>query len=454
MFRKILIANRGEIACRLADQARALGVRTVAVHSEADRDARHVKHADEAISLGGQSPKDSYLRADLVLAAAKATGAEAIHPGYGFLSEKASFAEACAQAGLVFIGPSPDSIRRMGDKAEARRTVMAAGVPVVPGTDGVVGDESIARSEAARIGYPVLVKASAGGGGIGMQVARNEAELEKALRTCADRAKAAFGDEGVYLEKYFENPRHIEVQVLGDGHGKVVHLFERECSIQRRHQKVLEEAGSPLFLGGLNAELASRMYEAAVKAAAAVSYKNAGTIEMLAADGGFYFIEMNTRLQVEHTVTEKTTGIDLIGWQLRLASGEPLSLNQAEIKRTGHAIELRLYAEDPAKGYAPSPGTITACALELENTRLDTGYDAGGTVTPFYDPLVAKLVVWDEDRPQCTARTLAALDRLQLAGVKPNSQPMAFNTELLRRILQHPEFAAGRLDTKFLERLK
>jgi acetyl-CoA carboxylase biotin carboxylase subunit len=454
MFRKILIANRGEIACRLADACRALGVRTVAVYSDADKDARHVRHADEAVALGGLSPKDSYLRADLVIAAAQQTGAEAIHPGYGFLSEKASFARACAEAGIVFIGPSPDSIDRMGDKAQARRTVQAAGVPVVPGTDGVVEDEAVAQAEAARIGFPVLVKASAGGGGIGMQVARDAAELTKALRTCGDRAKSAFGDAGVYLEKYFDHPRHIEVQVLGDGHGKVVHLYERECSIQRRHQKVVEEAPSALFLNGQNAALAEQMYDAAVRAASAVRYKNAGTIEMLVADGAFYFIEMNTRLQVEHPVTEKTTGVDLIAWQLRIASGEPLTLNQSDVHRTGHAIELRLYAEDPAKMYAPSPGTLTACALDLPNTRLDSGYDAGGTVTPYYDPLVAKLIVWDNDRPACVERALTALDQLQLAGMKPNNQPMAFNTALHQRILKADGFRDGALDTKFLERLK
>jgi acetyl-CoA carboxylase biotin carboxylase subunit len=454
MFRKVLIANRGEIACRLADACRALGVRTVAVYSDADKDAPHVGRADEAVALGGLFPKDSYLRADLVLAAAKQTGAEAIHPGYGFLSEKAAFAQAVADAGLVFVGPSPDSISRMGDKAEARRTVVAAGVPVVPGSDGVVSDEATAKSEAARIGYPVLVKASAGGGGIGMQVARTEEELVKALRSCADRAKAAFGDPGVYLEKYFEKPRHIEVQVLGDGAGKVLHLYERECSIQRRHQKVLEEAPSALFRDGANAALASRMYDAAVRAAAAVRYRNAGTIEMLVADGEFYFIEMNTRLQVEHPVTEQTTGIDLIAWQLRIASGEPLTLTQSDIQRTGHAIELRLYAEDPAKSYAPSPGTLSACALDLPQTRLDAGYAAGGTVTPYYDPMVAKLVVRDATRTACIDRALLALDRLQLAGTKPNGQPMAFNVEQHRRILRSDEFRAGRLDTKFLDRLK
>lgn len=454
MFEKILIANRGEIACRIADACRALGVRTVAVYSDADKDARHVRRADEAVSLGGLSPKDSYLRADAVLAAAKSTGAQAVHPGYGFLSENTGFARACTQAGLVFIGPEPESIERMGDKAEARRTVAAAGVPVVPGSDGVVSGEEQARAEAARIGYPVLVKASAGGGGIGMQVARDEAELLKALRTCADRARAAFGDPGVYLERYFERPRHIEVQILGDGKGKVLHLFERECSIQRRHQKVIEEAPSPLFLGGANAGLAARMYEAAVKAAAAVSYKNAGTIEMLVSGDEFFFIEMNTRLQVEHPVTEKTTGVDLIGWQLRIASGEPLDLAQEEIRRRGHAIELRLYAEDPAKMYAPSPGTLTACELELENTRLDTGYEAGGTVTPYYDPLVAKLIVWDDDRPRCIERTLTALERLRLSGTKPNGQPMAFNVDLHRRVLSSEEYRRGELDTRFLERLR
>jgi acetyl-CoA carboxylase biotin carboxylase subunit len=452
MFKKILIANRGEITCRIADACRELGVKTVAVYSDADKDARHVRHCDEAVALGGMAPKDSYLRSDLILAAAKQTGAEAIHPGYGFLSEKAHFARACADAGIVFIGPSPDSIERMGDKAEAKRTVKAANVPVVPGTDGVIADEALAISEANRIGYPVLVKASAGGGGIGMQVAKNDEDLAKALRSCADRAKAAFGDPGVYLEKYFENPRHIEVQVLGDGTGKVLHLFERECSIQRRHQKVIEEAPSALFLDGKKD--GAMLYAAAVSAASAVKYKNAGTIEMLVADGKFYFIEMNTRLQVEHPVTEKTTGVNLIEWQLRIASGEPLTLEQPDIRRHGHAIELRLYAEDPAKMYAPSPGTISACALELENTRLDSGYDAGGVVTPYYDPLVAKLVVWDKDRASCTDRALTALEKLQLSGMKPNNQPMAFNVALHQKVLNSQAFRDGALDTKFLERLK
>jgi acetyl-CoA carboxylase biotin carboxylase subunit len=454
MFRKILIANRGEITCRIADVCRELGIRTVAVYSDADKDARHVRHADEAVALGGLAPKDSYLRADLIVDAARKTGAEAIHPGYGFLSEKAAFARACTEAGIVFIGPTPESIERMGDKAHARQTVQVAGVPVVPGTAGVVSGEAEAAAEAARIGYPVLVKATAGGGGIGMQVARDEAELAKALRTCADRAKAAFGDAGVYIEKYFDNPRHIEVQVLGDGTGKVLHLFERECSVQRRHQKVIEEAPSALYSSGAESPRPADLYGAAVRAAQAVSYRNAGTIEMLVANGQFYFMEMNTRLQVEHPVTEKTTGVNLIHWQLRIAAGEPLTLEQKEIRRSGHAIELRLYAEDPAKMYAPSPGTLKACQLDLPNTRLDTGYEAGGVVTPYYDPMVAKLVVWDDSRPACIDRALVALEKLELNGLKPNGQPMVFNTGLHQRVLRSDDFRAGRIDTRFLERLK
>lgn len=453
MFDKILIANRGEIACRIADVCRELGVRTVAVYSDADKDAPHVSRADEAVSLGGLFPRDSYLRIDAIIEAAKSTGAQAIHPGYGFLSEKAEFARACADAGIVFIGPSPEAIERMGDKAEARRTVQAAGVPVVPGSNGIVSDEETAKAEAARIGYPVLVKAASGGGGIGMQVAKDEAGLVKALRSCGDRALAAFGDGGVYLERWFETPRHIEVQILGDGNGKVLHLYERECSIQRRHQKVLEEAPSPLFDSGANAALAERMYTAAVKAAEAVNYRNAGTIEMLVSDGEFFFIEMNTRLQVEHPVTEKTTGVNLIEWQLRIAAGEPLTLTQSDIQRRGHAMELRLYAEDPSKKYAPSPGTLSSMSLDLANTRLDAGYAAGNTVTPYYDPMVAKLVVWDDDRPRCIERALAALDALQLSGTKPNEQPMAFNTELHRQLLSSDGFRAGDVDTRFLERL-
>lgn len=453
MFKKILIANRGEIACRIADVCRLQGIRTVAVYSDADKDARHVRLCDEAVALGGTFAKDSYLRADLVLEAARQTGAEAIHPGYGFLSEKADFARACQEAGIVFIGPSPEAIERMGDKAEARRTVQAQGVPVVPGSDGVVRPEQ-AKEVAAKVGYPVLVKAAAGGGGIGMQVVKDESALEKAVQSCSERAQASFGDGGVYIERYFTHPRHIEVQVLGDGRGKVVHLFERECSVQRRNQKVLEESPSPLFQNGANASLAERMYAAAINAARAVNYSGAGTIEMLVQDGEFFFIEMNTRLQVEHPVTEKTTGVDLISWQLRIAAGEPLTLEQSELAHTGHSIELRLYAEDPAKMYAPSPGTLSAFALESPNTRLDTGYEAGATVTPFYDPMVAKLVTWDTTRDACIGTALQALDKLVLEGDKPNGKPMAFNTELLKQVLDSAEFRSGTLDTHILERIK
>lgn len=453
MFKKILIANRGEIACRIADVCRELGVRTVAVYSDADKDAPHVSRADEAVALGGLAPKDSYLRADAIIEAARSTGAQAIHPGYGFLSEKAEFVRACEDAGLVFIGPSAEAIERMGDKAKARQTMLDAGVPVVPGSNGVVRDEEVAITEAARIGYPILVKAAAGGGGIGMQVAQDEEGLKKALRSCADRARAAFGDDGVYLERWFETPRHIEVQVLGDGKGKVLHLFERECSLQRRHQKVVEEAPSPLFADGKEAALRQAMYEAAVKAAQAVNYKNAGTVEMLVSEGEFFFIEMNTRLQVEHPITEKTTGVDLIAWQLKIAAGEALDLKQADLKQSGHAIELRIYAEDPSKMFAPSPGTLSAMSLEHPGTRLDAGYVAGNTVTPYYDPMVAKLVVWDENREACTARALDALKVLQIGGEKGNGKPMAFNTELHAQVLASEEFQRGSLDTRFIERL-
>jgi len=449
VFRRILIANRGEIACRIARTCRALGVYTVAVFSDADRDAPHVRLCDEAVRLGGPAPADSYLRADLVLAAARDRGAEAIHPGYGFLSERASFAEACALAGIVFVGPSPDAIRRMGDKAAARRTAREAGVPVIPGSDGTLRDDADSRVQAASVGYPVMVKASAGGGGIGMQIARDEAELARALRTCSDRAKAAFGDGAVYLEKLFEAPRHVEVQVFGDG-ARVFHLFERECSLQRRHQKVLEETPSPLVLA--DASLGPRLYDSAVRTAEAVSYTGAGTVELLVADGAVHFLEMNTRLQVEHPVTELTTGLDLVAMQLRAASGDPVGVG--DVGRQGHAIELRIYAEDPAKGYAPSPGTLTTFDIDMEGVRLDAGYEAGGAVTPYYDPLIGKLCVYDRTREACVDRALAALDRLHLAGTKPNGQPMAFNTGLHRRILQSADFRAGRVDTGFLARLK
>lgn len=447
MFQKILIANRGEIARRVAQVARGMGVRTVAVYSEADEGAPHVREADEAVCIGPASPRESYLLAEKVLAAAGETGAEAIHPGYGFLSENPDFVRAVTEAGLHFIGPSARTMEKMKDKAEARRIVAEAGVPVIPGSDGPVEGLEAAREAAARIGYPVLVKAAGGGGGIGMMPAKDEAELEKALRACGDRARAAFGVASVYLERYLEAPRHVEVQVLGDAHGNLVHLFERECSIQRRHQKVVEEAPSPLYWAGETA-LLERMYEAALRAARAFGYENAGTVEFLVQGDEFFFIEMNARLQVEHPVTERTTGTDLIGWQLRIAAGEALDLRQEAIVRRGAAIQLRVYAEDPVR-FFPAPGRIEVWEEPAgEGVRVDAGYEAGQVVTPFYDPMIAKLIVSAEDRPAAIRRALAAVERFRIEGEK-----LETNLPLHRRILQSQAFSEGALDTHFLAKL-
>ena len=446
MFRKILIANRGEIARRIAEAVRPLGVSSVAVYSDADEGAPHTRAADEAVRVGGPAPKDSYLDAEAILRAARETGAEAIHPGYGFLSENAAFTRAVHEAGLVFIGPPPEAMERMKDKAEARRLVREADVPTVPGTDGIISTLEEAKAAAREIGYPVLVKAAGGGGGIGMMPATDEASLEKAFRMCGDRARSAFGRDAVYLERYLEAPRHVEVQILGDHHGKLVHLFERECSIQRRHQKVVEEAPSPLAAQGKGA-LLSKMYEAAVRAAKAFGYANAGTCEFLVQGDEFFFIEMNARLQVEHPVTELTTGVDLIAWQLRIASGEKLDLDPASIERRGHAIEMRIYAEDPIR-FFPAPGRIdTWNEPHGEGVRVDAGYAAGQQVTPFYDPMLAKLIVWGQDREEARKRALAAVEGFEVAGEK-----LKTNLELHRRILSDGAFIEGALDTHFLEK--
>jgi acetyl-CoA carboxylase biotin carboxylase subunit len=445
MFTKILIANRGEIACRVARACRELGVRSVAVYSDADRDALHARSADEAVHIGPAPARESYLNPDRIIAAARETGAEAIHPGYGFLSEKAEFAARCEKEGIVFIGPPAQAIARMGGKAAARATVKAAGVPVVPGSEGVVPDLDAARAAAAAIGYPLLVKAAAGGGGIGMAVAKDDGELEKSFRACSDRAASAFGDPSVYLERWFPAPRHVEVQVFGDLRGTLVHLFERECSIQRRHQKVVEEAPAPALAG--NAPLAERMYSAALAAARAAGYTNAGTVEFLVADGAFHFIEMNTRLQVEHPITELTTGLDLVQLQLRVAAGEKLGFTQSDIRRRGHAIECRIYAENPDKGFIPSPGKIARWdAPSGEGLRVDAGYETGGTVTPYYDPLLAKLIAFGDTREAAVARAEQGLARFSIEGVKTN-------IALHRRILASEAFREGRLDTHFLDRL-
>ncbi len=444
MFKKILVANRGEIARRIITVARGMGMQTVAVYSDADAELPFVKEADEAVRLGPAPAKDSYLNVAALLDAAKKTKAEAIHPGYGFISENAEFAKTMADSGIVFVGPPPEAMLRMKDKSEARRLVAAAGVPIVPGTKDTVADVATALSEAERIGYPVLCKAAGGGGGIGMAVANTPAELEKVFRACVDRARAAFSRDTVYLEKYFPAPRHLEVQILGDLKGHTLHILDRECSIQRRHQKVVEEAGSPLFLDGQNTSVREQLYEAGLKAAKAFGYANAGTVEFLYSDGQVYFIEMNARLQVEHPVTELTTGVDLIGWQFRIAAGEALTLKQSDITRKGHALEFRIYAEDPVK-FFPSPGPLKVFQAPTgTGVRLDAGYAEGNTVTPNYDPMIAKLIISGDSRAQAIARAKDALASFKIEGIK-------HNVPLHLRILESEAFVAGRIDTKFLE---
>jgi acetyl-CoA carboxylase biotin carboxylase subunit len=445
MFRRILIANRGEIARRINTVAHAMGVETVAVYSDADEKLPFVREADQAVRLGPAPAKDSYLNVAAIVEAAKKTGCEAVHPGYGFLSESAEFARAISAAGVVFIGPPPEAMARMKDKSEARRLVVAAGVPVVPGTATVVPDALAAAAEAERIGYPVLCKAAGGGGGIGMAVAQSPAELEKTFRACVDRARAAFGREGVYLERYFQAPRHLEVQILGDLHGHTLHALERECSIQRRHQKVVEEAGAPLFAAGAHEPLRQQMFAAGLAASRAFGYANAGTVEFLYSEGAYYFIEMNARLQVEHPVTELTTGLDLIGWQLKIAAGERLSVEQAEVKRHGHALEFRIYAEDPVK-FFPSPGPLKVFRppAGVPGVRVDAGYAEGDVVTPNYDPMIAKLIVSGADRAAAIALAREAVDAFEVQGIKTN-------LPLHARILRDEAFNAGRLDTRFLE---
>ncbi len=444
MFKKILVANRGEIARRIITVARGMGMQTVAVYSDADAELPFVKEADEAVRLGPAPAKDSYLNVAALLDAAKKTKAEAIHPGYGFISENAEFAKTMADSGIVFVGPPPEAMLRMKDKSEARRLVAAAGVPIVPGTKDTVADVATALSEAERIGYPVLCKAAGGGGGIGMAVANTPAELEKVFRACVDRARAAFSRDTVYLEKYFPAPRHLEVQILGDLKGHTLHILDRECSIQRRHQKVVEEAGSPLFLDGQNTAVRAQLYEAGLKAAKAFGYANAGTVEFLYSDGQVYFIEMNARLQVEHPVTELTTGVDLIGWQFRIAAGEALTLKQEDITRKGHALEFRIYAEDPVK-FFPSPGPLKVFQAPTgTGVRLDAGYAEGNTVTPNYDPMIAKLIISGDSRAQAIARAKDALASFKIEGIK-------HNVPLHLRILESEAFVAGRIDTKFLE---
>ncbi len=443
MFDKILIANRGEIACRIIDTCGRMGVRTVAVFSDVDRGARHVHMADEAIPLGGHTPAESYLRMDAVIEAATRTGAQAIHPGYGFLSENPDFVEKVVAAGLVFIGPSADAIRAMGLKDAAKALMQKSNVPVVPGYHGVGQDDLAAR--AAEIGYPVLIKAVAGGGGKGMRRVDDEAEFENALDAARSEAAKAFGNDAVLIEKFVTQPRHIEVQVFGDG-TDAVHLFERDCSLQRRHQKVIEEAPAP----GMTPEMRAAMGQAACRAAQAVGYAGAGTVEFIvdASDGlredRFYFMEMNTRLQVEHPVTEEITGVDLVEWQLRVASGAPLPMTQEDLQITGHAFEARIYAEDVPAGFLPATGTLHHLTF-ADNARIDTGVRQGDEISTFYDPMIAKLTVHGADRADALARLDRALSATQIAGTVTN---IAF----LRALAGHAGFAAGEVDTGLIER--
>ena len=450
MIHTLLIANRGEIACRLIRTARAMGIRTVAVHSEADAAALHVREADEAVAIGPAPARDSYLLPERILAAARETGAQAIHPGYGFLSENADFAQAVIDAGLIWVGPNPDSIRAMGLKDAAKARMIAAGVPVTPGYLGEDQSPGRLAAEADAIGYPVLIKAVAGGGGKGMRQVDEAAAFADALASCRREAAAAFGDDRVLIEKYILSPRHIEVQVFGDRHGNVVHLFERDCSLQRRHQKVIEEAPAP----GMDEATRAAVCDAAVRAARAVDYVGAGTIEFIAdaSDGlsadRIWFMEMNTRLQVEHPVTEAITGVDLVEWQLRVAAGEPLPVTQDDLSIHGHAIEARLYAEDPAKGFLPSIGTLEAFDLgDSADTgvRVDTGVEQGSVISPWYDPMIAKLIAHGDTREEARARLADALDEAIV-------WPVRSNAGFLVEALDHPDFVAGAMDTGLIAR--
>ncbi len=441
MFKRILIANRGEIALRIIWACRELGIQTVAVHSQADADSLHVKFADDDVCIGPARASESYLNVSAIIAAAEITGADAIHPGYGFLAESAHFAEVCGACNLKFIGPSPEVIRTMGDKALAREAMARAKVPCVPGS-GVITSQEEAEEAAERVGFPLLIKAAAGGGGKGMRVAEDRDELVRLLPQVRNEAAAAFGSDAVYLERYLAHPRHVEIQVFGDEHGNVVHMGERECSIQRRHQKLLEEAPSP----ALDEELRRKMTSTAVRAAMSVGYTNAGTVEfLLDEDGKFYFIEMNTRIQVEHPVTEGVTGLDLVKEQIQVAAGQPLSVRQEEIEFHGHALECRVNAEDP-QTYAPSPGRITAFHVPGgPGLRVDTFAHADCVVSPYYDSMIAKVITKGNNRIEAISRMRRALDSFIIEGIKTN-------IPLQLRIISDPDFVAGRFDTKFMER--
>lgn len=444
MFRKILIANRGEIACRVIRTARQMGIRCVAVYSDADKDSLHVKLADEAVYLGAAPAKDSYLVIDKIIQAAKQTGAEAIHPGYGFLSENNNFVAACETAGITFIGPPAKAIEAMGSKSAAKIIMEEAGVPLVPGYHGADQSPALLKAEAAKIGYPVLLKATAGGGGKGMRIVENEAEFDASLEAAQREALNGFGDATMLVEKYLIKPRHVEFQVFCDQQGKGVYLFERDCSVQRRHQKVIEEAPAP----GLSEELRQQMGEAALKAAQAIGYVNAGTVEfLLDAQGGFYFMEMNTRLQVEHPITEMITGEDLVAWQLKIAAGQPLPKEQSELSINGHAFEARVYAEDPEQDFLPATGKLSYLRTPSESryVRVDTGVLKGDSVSIYYDPMIAKLITWGPNRETALSRMAQALGEYRIAGLKTN-------ISFLKRLAEAAPFQAAELDTSFIEK--
>jgi 3-methylcrotonyl-CoA carboxylase alpha subunit len=441
MFQSLLIANRGEIACRIIRTARRMGLRSIAVFSDADETAQHVRMANEAIHIGPAPARESYLNIPAIIAAAKRAGAEAVHPGYGFLSENPAFAEACAAAGIIFVGPNAAAMRAMGSKGSAKALMEKAGVPLLPGYHGAEQDAAFLEGEAKRIGFPLVIKAVAGGGGRGMRVVRAAADFAAALQSARQEGASAFGDDRVLIERYLERPRHIEVQVFGDSHGNAVHLFERDCSAQRRHQKVIEEAPAP----GISADMRQAMGAAAVAAAKAVQYQGAGTVEFIAQDGGFYFLEMNTRLQVEHPVTEAITGFDLVEWQLRVAAGEKLPVQQEDIRAQGHAMELRLYAEDPARDFAPSIGALQVFRLSDRGLRIDSGFVAGDRISIHYDAMVAKMIAHAPTRAEAIARLRAGLAQSDIVGV-------AHNLDMLDRILAHTDFATGAIDTGFIGR--
>lgn len=442
MIRKVLVANRGEIAVRIMRSCREMGIRTVAVYSDADRKAMHVIYADEAYHIGASPSSESYLNMEKILEVAQKSKADAIHPGYGFLSENAVFSEKCQQAGIKFIGPQPYAISQMGDKITARKTMMAAGVPVVPGTESAITSEEEAIKTVKEVGLPVMVKASAGGGGKGMRLVKNEKDIVSSVRAARSEAKSAFGDDAVYIEKYIESPHHIEFQILADQHGHVIHLFERECSVQRRHQKIIEETPSPI----LTPEIREEMGKAAVAAAKAVDYEGAGTIEFIVDSKlNYYFLEMNTRLQVEHPITERVVGVDLVKEQINIASGKVLALRQEDLQQNGHAIECRVYAEDAANNFMPAPGKVTHITIPYGvGVRVDGYIYEGFEIPIYYDPLIAKLIVWGRDRKDAIERTVRALQEFKIAGVK-NS------LNFLENIMTAPDFVKGNYTTHFID---